>query len=277
MADFWNTDWLTRSDMFAPLRAAGSRLPDIGWPDAALLNAMADECGRIVNARGQQLRFVPQPGTPGKFEEGFEARAWLRGEVQVRPFDWHDLFNALAWMTFPTAKAVINARHYASMSAGEGQQRPPPRDALTLFDEDGIAILSDDPSLLDLIREFRWRDLFWVRREEVRKRMRFLVFGHALYEKALDPFVGMTGKGILMEVPSALLDLPLRAQVAEADRRLALRLWDEAPANGRALAPVPVLGVPGWWRDNESEAFYDNRDYFRPGRRDPDQVVSPSM
>lgn len=277
MADFWNTDWLNRSDMFAPLRAAASKLPSIGWPDTTLLNAIADDCGRIVNARGQLLRFVPQAAGPRPFESGFEARAWLRGEVQVRPFDWHDLFNALVWMSFPTAKAVINARHYESMSAGEGGQRPPQRDALTLFDEDGLAVLSDDPALLALVREFRWRELFVERRAEVRARMRFLLFGHALYHKALEPFVGMTGKGLLVDVPAGYFELPLRAQVAEADRRLALLLWDQAPAKGRDLSPVPVLGVPGWWPDNESEGFYDNREYFRPGRREPGQGVSPSM
>jgi hypothetical protein len=282
MADFWNTDWLTRSEMFAPLRAAASKLPAIGWPDPALLNAIADDCGRIVNARGQLLRFVPQARGPQPFEAGFEARAWLRGEVQVRSLDWHDLFNALVWMSFPTAKAVINARHCEAMTARdaaavEAANRPPQRDALTLFDEDGSVVLSDDPSLLALVREFRWKALFRERRAEVRSRMRFLLFGHALYHKALDPFIGMTGKGLLVDVPSGYFDLPARAQVAEADRRLALRLWDAAPASGRDLSPVPVLGVPGWWADNESAAFYDNVEYFRPGRRDKGQAGSPSM
>jgi hypothetical protein len=277
MADFWNTDWLNRSEMFAPLRAPAAKLPAIGWPDTALLNAIADDCGRIVNGRGQLLRFVPQAAAPKGFEEGFEARAWLRGEVQVRPFDWHDLFNALVWMSFPTAKAAINARHFESMAAGESGTRPPQRDALTLFDEDGVVVLSDDPSLLALVREFRWRELFWQRRAEVREHMRFFLFGHALYHKALDPFIGMTGKGLLAEVPGSFFSLPLREQVAQADRRLALMLWDEAPARGRDLAPVPVLGVPGWWAGNEDAAFYDNQDYFRPGRRDNDQGVSPSM
>jgi hypothetical protein len=272
MADFWNTDWLTDSEMFAPLRAAGSKLPAIGWPDVALLDAMAAESGRLVNARGQQIRFVGQaPRKPESLEESFEGRTFLKGEVQVRPLDWHDLFNALGWMTFPTAKAVINARHYESIAAGEGGQRPPQRDALTLFDEDGIVILSSDHVLLDLVREFRWKELFWKRRADVRENMRFFLFGHALYQKALKPFIGMTGKGILIGVQPAFFDRPLRSQVAEADRQLALTLWDGGRiGKGRDLAPLPVLGVPDWWSDNAAEAFYDNIAYFRPGRR-PDQ------
>jgi len=37
--------------------------------------------------------------------------------------------------------------------------------------------------------------------------------------------------------------------------------------HGRELSPLPVLGVPGWWPDNERESFYDDADYFRSGRR----------
>lgn len=284
MADLWNTGWLTDSEMFAPLRAAGANLPEIGWPDPAVLNALVEERGRIVNARGQQLRFVvqnpvAQASRSESSEEGFEARAYLKGEVQVRPLDWHDLFNALVWMTFPTAKAVINARHHESMAAGEAGQRPPLRDALTLFDEEGVVVLSSDPALLDLLRGFRWKELFWNRREQVRENMRFLLFGHALYQKALNPFIGMTGKAILLEASKDFLDRPLRSQVADADRQLALCLWDGSRiGKGRDLAPLPVLGVPGWWKDNEAGSFYDNIDYFRPGRRpEPDQAAPSSM
>ncbi len=277
MADFWNADWLTGAEMFAPLRAAGSRLPAIGWPDTSVLNALADDCGRIVNARGQRLRFVAQARKPQSFEEGFEARAFLKGEVQVRPCDWHDLFNALVWMTFPTAKAVINARHYQSMAAGEGGRRPPQRDALTLFDEDGIVVLSSDPALLELVRDFRWKELFWNRRAQVGESMRFFLFGHGLYQKAMHPFIGMTGKGILLGMPPAFFGQPLQSQVAQADRRLASYLLDGGRlAKGRDLAPLPVLGVPGWWAGNDSGNFYDDTVYFRPGRRPGRDQVAPS-
>ena len=281
MADYWNTDWLNRSDMFAPLRAVGARLPDIGWPNPALLNALADDAGRVVNAQGLRVRFVPQTPKSKNFQDGFEPRAFLKGEVQLRPLDWHDLFNALVWMTFPTAKAVINARHYESLAAGQTGNRPPARDALTLFDEEGVVVISTDAGLLALVREFRWKELFWKRREEVRKRMRFLLFGHALYHKALDPFVGMTGKAVLLKVPDAFAQLPLNSQIAESDRLLAAHVWDRTRlSHGRELSPLPVLGVPGWWGGNEQENFYENTDYFRPGRNGSgaqDQATSSPM
>lgn len=275
MADFWTTDWLHRSGLFAPLRGAGARLPGIGWPDAALLNAMADDSARVVNARGQRIRFVAQAPKARCFEDGFEPRAYLRGEVQVRPLDWHDLFNALVWMTFPTAKAAINARQYEALSSALPGNRPAAGDALTMLDEDGVLVLSEDEGLLDLVRGFRWKELFWHRRGDVRKHMRFMVFGHALYHKALAPFVGMTGKAVLLAVPPGFAGLAPAEQVAQADRLLALHAWERARlARGRDLAPLPVLGVPGWWPGNEREAFYDDAGYFRPGRRGAGQSGS---
>lgn len=268
MADFWNTDWLTASPMFAPLREAGGLLPEVGWPDIEVLDAMADECGRrVVNANGVRIRFVAQEVRPERFEQKFEPAAFLRGEVLVRRFNWHDLFNALVWMTFPTAKAALNARHFEALSARQGSRRSAEEDALTLFDEQGVVVLSSEPELLELIRDFRWRELFWQRREAVIKHMRFVLFGHALYEKAMRPYVGMTGKALLFEVPDGALSLERGALVGEIDRIAALRIWGGGHLReGRAFSPLPVLGVPGWWPDNESEVFYDNADYFRPGR-----------
>lgn len=269
MADYWNIDWITRTALFAPLREAASGLPEIGWPDTAVLNALADaSTRRIVNANGQLIRFVAQDARPAHFEDRFEPRAYLRGEVQVRSFNWHDLFNALVWMTFPTAKAALNARSYEALSAQSRNRRSPEGDALTLFDEDGIVALSSDPELLELLREFRWKPLFWERREAVRERMRFLVFGHALYEKGLDAFIGMTGKAIVFQVPQATILLDRPALLSQVDRLSALYIWDrENLLTGRTLSPLPVLGIPGWWSENEAEGFYDNSDYFRPGRR----------
>ena len=44
-------------------------------------------------------------------------------------------------------------------------------------------------------------------------------------------------------------------------------------ARPRELSPLPVLGIPGWWPDNERADFYDNTDYFRSGRRTEDAAA----
>jgi hypothetical protein len=96
------------------------------------------------------------------------------------------------------------------------------------------------------------------------------VFGHALFSKALQPFVGMTGKAVLLQVPDAFLERSQSSQLVELDRLLAVHIWNrERLRRGRELSPLPVLGIPGWWSGNEAEGFYDDIAYFRPGRRQP--------
>ena len=210
---------------------------------------------------------MTQVGKPTCFEEQFEPRAFIRAEVLVRPQSWHDLFNALVWMTFPKTKALINARHFALLQAQIGRQRTPAGDALTHFDEDGLVVISSSESLPALLREFRWKELFWDHRDAVRAQMRFALFGHAMYEKALKPFVGMTAKSVLLHVPGDILRLADEAFIEEVDQRLAGYVGD--PRNltrGRSLSPLPVLGVPGWWPQNESSEFYDDVSHFRSGR-----------
>ena len=267
-AQAWNLDWIERSPMFMPLAGIARLLPSDRWPDVETLNTLLETGGRqIVNARAQPIRFVEQVGKPARVEEQFEPRTYLRAQVQVRAHSWHDLFNSLVWMTFPNTKAVINARHFALMQAQTVRQRLPAGDALTHFDEDGLVVVSSDDSLLALLRSFRWRELFWDRRDAVRAQMRFVIFGHAMYEKALNPFVGMTAKSILLRMPVDVLQLGNETLNLEIDQRLAEYVGD--PRNlsrGRSLAPLPVLGVPGWWSQNESSEFYDDASHFRSGR-----------
>jgi len=73
-----------------------------------------------------------------------------------------------------------------------------------------------------------------------------------------------------MGTEAGALEAPLAEQFAQDDARIASRLADPGSfSTTRELAPVPVLGVPGWCKDNERETYYDNLDYFRPGRREP--------
>lgn len=272
----WNLDWVGESEMFAPLRAAAKKLSASVWPGVALLNDVIGSSGcKIVNANGQRIRFVEQATRSGRFEDGFEPRTYLRGEVMMRPMNWHDLFNAMVWLTFPAAKSAINARHFAALRTQASLQRSAVGDALTMFDEDGLIVLSDDSALLDLIRKFRWKELFWMRRDLVKERMRFLIMGHAMYEKALHPFVGMTAKAQLFHVPESALTLQDGDLIEVVDQLLAARIANPATlSSGSVLAPVPVLGVPGWWSENESEAFYENARYFRSGRKSTQAAAS---
>jgi hypothetical protein len=79
--------------------------------------------------------------------------------------------------------------------------------------------------------------------------------------------VGLTGHAVLLDVAQAVIEVPVAERTATLDRRLAAFFRKgETLRSPRDLQPVPLLGVPGWHPDTEREAFYDNRDYFRPGR-----------
>jgi len=269
----WDPHFVDRSPMFEPLRphAAGF---GANWPSLAELQSLLDRrVPPVRNAGGLPLRVVPQSRRPVALEDGYEARVFLRGELQSRERNWHDLLNVLVWLAFPRAKAALNERHFRALQAlgqcGAGaRNRGPAQDALTLFDEGGVIVAATDESLLGMIHAFEWKELFWGRRNDVRSRMRFFLFGHALYEKSLAPFAGITARGILVETSDDLLQAPPAALLGNLDARAASWIGDPSALSGtRDLAPVPILGVPGWCAGNEREEYYDNLDYFRPGRR----------
>ena len=266
----WDPDFLARSPMFEPLRAhAGTFGP--AWPALEDLQGLLDRRDPPARtANGMALRLVPQGRRRVALEERHEARIHLRGELQVRERSWHDLFNLLAWLAFPRSKAALNLRHYRALEAQKAAgraNRGPAQDALTLFDEGGVIVASSAGDLLACLRAWQWKELFWKRRARLAGRMRFHLFGHALYEKALAPFPGITGRGILLEVEPELLAAPPRDQIEALDAKVAEHILDERRLSGtRELAVVPILGVPGWHAASEREDFYDDADYFRAGR-----------
>ena len=267
----WDPHFLARSPIFEPLRP---RAPAFGpeWPGlAGWQQAFDAREPPVCNVNGKPLRLVPPGRKSGAFEEKYEARTYLAGELEARPENWHDCFNALVWLAFPLTKAALNARHYHALREQQAARRPnrgPAQDALTLFDEGGVIAAACDGELLRMVRTFRWKELFWTHRERLCAGMRFLVFGHALYEKVLSPFIGVTGRAILLETEPGLLSAPIASQVAALDARLARHVSDPQRLQAtRELEVLPVLGVPGWCAANERESFYDDTDYFRPGRR----------
>ncbi len=261
----FDREGLLKSTLFFPLHTAIARLGAEAFPTLDDLNALLSDRKPSVQS-GRALKFV-LPGFRSTFEEQYEPRCYLAGEVETRVNNWHDLFNALVWLTFPKTKAVINARHYRALNGADGRAgRGELRDTNTLLDESGVIVAYCDESLAELLRNFHWRELFWQHREQVKNSMSFYIFGHGLYEKAMQPYVGMTGHGLLIKVEQAFFSLPIDRQTEHLDDRMAMHLIEQGK-NTRELAPVPLLGMPGWTADNECSSYYDNTAYFRPGRR----------
>lgn len=272
-ANIFQPLFLQCSPLFEPLLSIGNELAEnADWPELNDLQRLAEVCHKqLANQDGKPVRFVPQSDKPQHFEEEYEPRIYLTGEVQTRTENWHDLFNALAWLAFPKTKAMINARHYAEIlqerAIEGGKPRGKVRDRLTQFDESGVVILCADAELARLLADHQWKQLFWHERERVGCAMRFLVFGHSLYEKALRPYPGITGKALVLEVTAQDLQQPLCKVVALADKLLVEVVEDADRFSAETrLQPLPLMGVPGWAPDNENAAYYEDIRYFRPKR-----------
>ena len=221
-----------------------------GLPGLERLNEAAAQAGLRV-ASGAPLRFV----APQVDEENYELRTFRSGCVASRPGNLHDVFNALAWLAFPRTKARLNALHAQQIPLENGR-RGRFRDLLTIFDEGGAIVACDDAALVELVRGFRWRELFWERRERVHASMRVRVLGHAVLEQALEPWPGVTCKVMF---------------IAGDDPDEAAAAWLEGlprQATPKLLAPLPIFGYPGWFPGNDCESFYEDERYFRPFRRD---------
>jgi len=219
------------------------------------LNALA-EAGGVRTQAGKPVRFVA-PATTKDLH--YEQQIYESGCVATRAGNLHDWFNALAWLAFPRTKARINAMHAEQIPRERGR-RGRLRDLLTLFDEGGAIVRCDDARLIAMLREFRWKELFWEQRSRVLSSMRVVVFGHAVLEKALEPWPGVTCKAIFVTVEG-----DADAQAAAWLARLPL---DATP---QELAALPVFGYPGWLPGNDHPGFYDDLRYFRPFRKQPPQ------
>jgi hypothetical protein len=256
--------------LYAPIRSLMLRLEPDRLPDADRLNMLASSLGRrLESAGGKLVRFVE----PFDAQGGYERAVYAEGKVATRPDDWHDFFNALVWMRFPLLKRELNRRHQRgamSQQRAGAAGRGPLRDAATLFDESGVIVASSDPGLSELLRRHAWRELFWGRRDEAARKMRFLVVGHAIYDKLRAPFFGLCAKAAFCEVDSRFFDLDPDRQAELTDAALAA-VWsrEDTFLSPGAFAPLPLLGIPGVTPDNECEAYYLDARQFRPPRRPP--------
>ncbi len=275
----WNPRFAENAPIFEPLRPLAAHFSAWeSWPDLNAYQALLDaQSNPPRSAMGMPLKVVEQ-GAEGHghgFLAQYAPRIHARGELQTRVHNWHDFFQLLTWVLFPHTKMVINALHIepARERFADAQargRRSALENMLSLFDEGGAVICSDDPSLLQLIREFSWSTLFLQRRAELDAHLYPLVFGHALYEKGLRPYVGMTANTVLFTVEPQFFDLSQADRVQAVDRRLADLLSDaHSCTRPRDLHPFPILGLPGWDARNTDATFYANEDYFRSGRGAP--------
>lgn len=263
---FTSIDW--SKPWFAQFAERGQR-----WQQAALtgyaallagMNADAAALGQTTG-RGQRLAFIAQDQLPAG--AAYEAHIAATGCVPTR-HNLHDFFNGSMWFAFPRIKAALNARQSAALDMlGVGPTRGGVRDALTLFDENALLFASADPALSAALRGFDWQTLFVRQRAAWGARCEVRCFGHALLEKLIAPFKACTGHAWIVDVPPEYFAWNAPTRDAWLDRAISAALLETEALTSRLFAPLPVLGIPGWWHANEAPAFYDDAAVFRAGRR----------
>ena len=244
---------------FAPYQDEITALAlDHGFPGLNALNALAVQ-RHLVNAANLPLRFT----APDRHlsARDYEHHIHQSGRVPTRIDNWHDVMNALVWIRFPQFKAALNASHGEAMASETGTLRGRRRDALTVLDESGVWVIAEDASLTTLLAQRQWRALFWERRATVLEHMQFVVVGHALLEKMLQPYPALTGKCLLLKSPDPILNVARLDQI-QNQAKLALDRLNTP----HILVPLPLLGIPGWDKSNAHPAYYDNATIFRHPR-----------
>ena len=208
----------------------------------------------------KQTDYVAVPQTTLPTDEAYEAFIYRTHTVPTRN-NAHDFFNGLAWLRFPRTKQQLNRlQAQAIQQEGVTAQRGALRDALTLFDENA-ALLCAPEVLWQALQAQDWQALFVTHRAEW-KDAHLTLFGHALLEKLLKPYKSITAHVLCMPVPSDIH--------AAGDSALDAWLSQQIHANEMQLKPflpLPVLGVPGWWKPNEDASFYVDTQVFRPQKK----------
>ena len=236
----WSAPWL------APYAELGQRVA--GQVAAGLSSAEA--LNGALAPQATPVRFVPQSDLPG----GVAYESYIiDSDCCPTREGLHDFFNGLAWLLFPQTKRRLNHLHVAQISqTGIQPVRGPARDALTVFDENAAFFQGPD-ALWDALVAKDWHRLF-VTLRPLWQEAHLVLFGHALLEKLV-----YARKPITAHVFRARA---ATNSIADMDAWVAAQLTAEMLAT-KPFAHLPVLGVPGWWPENENPAFYADTSVFR--------------
>lgn len=248
----WNAPWLM------PWRESGEALAQSivqGMPVHQAFNARSQipECPVV---------FVPQTALPEG--QAYEQFIFDTQKVPTRE-GLHDFFNALCWHHFPIAKQQLNRiQAQAIHTQGIGAVRGPIRDAVTVFDENAMLVQVDD-DIWQALQMRQWQQAFLTHRA-LWGHAQLQIFGHAALEKLVKPYKAITVH---------MWRVPQHVPVQDWDEWLAQDLTPTKLAT-KPFVPTPVLGIPGWWAENEQPAFYNDTQVFRiPNRPHTETLATP--
>lgn len=233
------------------------------WPNADGLNALKSGYGDL-----DIPKFVCQNRLP-ETEQYYEQIIYQQNIIPTRPDSWHDLFNGLIWLQFPKTKGLLNQQHVEDIELYGVSPRTVRRNNLTHFDECGVILTYQKDSIAEQLIKYlamhRWQSVFIENRSSWGNELNSFIFGHANLEMLLQPFIGLTGKYLALQVDAEFSGLSYKEQLKHIDEKMLKHIEQtNVFATKKPMHPIPLLGIPGVWDANNNPSFYANTDYFRP-------------
>ena len=228
----------------------------------------------IYTYQHHPIHFVAQDDLPAN--TAYETFIAQTGNIPTRD-NFHDLLGGLIWLNFPKTKAVFNQLHQQDIEKnGIQPKRSLLRNILTLFDENGGVVVSDDIALLQALQSFDWQTCLYAKRQTwLTEHALFFPIGHALLEKLIDPRPNITAHVILLQVEPNWLSQDSQTQRQRLDDFLSqffLALANHETLTSKMFQPLPVLGIPNFWQP-QTLYFYQNKDIFRVARLAPPSPI----
>lgn len=262
----WDALIWTENPIFAELNTLFPLTQSMDFPSVNTL-----EQWRLLLRPELTVSFVDNEkfAADGRYYETF---IYDTAQVPTRFPNWHDLFGALIWCLFPKTKTLLNRLHMQEIQLHGDSHRTALRNKLTLLDECGVLVLysGNGSKVVDLLRQHLWTEAFvnlrhaWQGQSNT-PQIGAMMFGHANYEMATRPFLGLTGKILAVAVPSDYFQQSLRQRIDFIDTALSEQIANQGSlVDPLQLTPLPLLGVPGWFEANNHPDFYQNTAYFRP-------------
>jgi len=255
-------------------------IPELG---AKLLENMQHSITTDMEAHTQIKRFVCQNSMPSD-SRYYEQIIFEEHTIPTRIGSWHDFFNGIIWLQYPRTKNYLNRLHISEINTYGLNPRTQVRNQITHFDECGVVLFVKGSPLLArlhiLFEMQEWKTLFCELKDEWNNTIFPVVFGHANLEMLLVPFIGLTGKVLLIQIddqPLAKGTLQNNATSIVKQEHTSLGCLDTLLLRhiqrnktfhvSKPFYPLPLLGVPHWHYAEQGAAFYANTDYFMPRRQ----------
>jgi hypothetical protein len=121
------------------------------------------------------------------------------------------------------------------------------------------------------LHQRNWKTLFLEKRSAWGQEWQVFIFGHALLEKLLRPYPSLTAHCLCVKAEAlnwTLVDDTLWQWLVT--RHPELQSSNQAETSSQIvrlstkdLTPLPLMGIPGWWKGNADPCFYEDQTIFR--------------